>query len=288
LEADSSSIRHKVFLYEALINKYEHPFFMLRLANILFALKSPTMAMRLCIKAQQLARSVGVIDPQLDEFIEKKVPTITAAAEELRLNAENDSFHQIWKPTREHRFPFNLPVPPDGYIELRNDWAKLRSSDDTLFDKYLLKLSIESNRLDSTFLLTERSSQDIIRRGVDAGFIDCLPRSALQDPDIIKSILKDTLIAYHQLEEITNDTKKLTRENICRIHSHLMRNSRVTPNSESYIPPGFTRSLTRKTIAVPGVTKIQRCPYPAVDDELNYICKMGVVSTIRFNVPSPS
>jgi hypothetical protein len=50
LEADSSSIRHKVFLYEALVNKYEHPFFMLRLANILFILKSPTMAMQLCIK----------------------------------------------------------------------------------------------------------------------------------------------------------------------------------------------------------------------------------------------
>lgn len=49
-EADSSSMRHKVFLYEAMIDKYEHPFFMLRLANMLFILKSPTLAMQLCIK----------------------------------------------------------------------------------------------------------------------------------------------------------------------------------------------------------------------------------------------
>ena len=179
-----------------MIDKYAHPFFMLRLANILFILKSPTMAIQLCIKvcffllfhrnhsvlidpivdfkAQQLARGVGIIDPQLDEFIEKEEPAITASVEELRSKAEKggichlkfhrfanlslDSYYQIWKPTKEHRFPFNLPVPPDGYNELRNDWAKLRSSDDTLFDKYLLKLSIETNRLDTVFLLTERVS----------------------------------------------------------------------------------------------------------------------------------
>ena len=50
LEADSLSIRRKVFLYEALIDKYQHPFFILRLANVLFTLNSPTMAMHLCIK----------------------------------------------------------------------------------------------------------------------------------------------------------------------------------------------------------------------------------------------
>ena len=104
----------------------------------------------------------------------KESPTIAAAAEESRLKAENggipplrlkycpncplDNYYQIWTPTIEHRFPFNLPVPPDGYIELRNDWAKLRSSDDELYNQYLLKLSIESHRLDTTFQLTEKVS----------------------------------------------------------------------------------------------------------------------------------
>jgi hypothetical protein len=49
-EADSSSMRRKVFLYEAMVDKYEHPFFLLRLANMLFILKSPTLGMQLCIK----------------------------------------------------------------------------------------------------------------------------------------------------------------------------------------------------------------------------------------------
>lgn len=49
-DADSLSIRRKVFLYEALIDKHQHPCFLLRLANVLFILKSPTMAMQLCVK----------------------------------------------------------------------------------------------------------------------------------------------------------------------------------------------------------------------------------------------
>ncbi|KAF8797596.1 hypothetical protein BYT27DRAFT_7125328 [Phlegmacium glaucopus] len=48
------------------------------------------------------------------------------------------------------------------------------------------------------------------------------------------------------------------------------------PDSDAYIAPGSTRSLTRKTVIVTGVTKIQCCPYPVVDDELDYICKMAV------------
>ena len=38
-----------------------------------------------------------------------------------------------------------------------------------------------------------QSTRDLICEGVDAGLIDCLAHSALQDPDIIRSILKDTL-----------------------------------------------------------------------------------------------
>lgn len=99
---------------------------------------------------------------------------------------------------------------------------------------------------------------------------------------LVLDILSDNITywqAYHQLEEITQDTKKLTRENICRIHSYLMRNSRVSLNSDSYISPGSTRSMTRKTLVNSGVANIQGCPYPAVDKELDNICRTGIVST---------
>ena len=63
LEADSLSIRRKVFLYEALIDKHQHPFFILRLANVLFTLDSPTMAMHLCVKVCFFSISAVVINP---------------------------------------------------------------------------------------------------------------------------------------------------------------------------------------------------------------------------------
>lgn len=98
--------------------------------------------------------------------------------------------------------------------------------------------------------------------------------------------------AYHQLEEIATDTKKLTRENICVIHNYLMRNNQVSLNLDFYVSPGSTRTLTRKSLVQTlinlGVAKIQSCPYPAVDEELDYICKMGAVSNLRFNIPNPS
>ncbi|KAF9012115.1 hypothetical protein BDZ89DRAFT_963692 [Hymenopellis radicata] len=43
----------------------------------------------------------------------------------------------------------------------------------------------------------------------------------------------------------------------------------------SYIPPGQTRTETKQTIHITGAYSIQCCPYPEVDDELEYICKMA-------------
>ncbi|KAK0441257.1 fido domain-containing protein [Desarmillaria tabescens] len=45
--------------------------------------------------------------------------------------------------------------------------------------------------------------------------------------------------------------------------------------SETYTPPGRTRAWTRKTVIIAGNYKIQCCPFPEVDNELDYICKMA-------------
>ncbi|KAK0190378.1 fido domain-containing protein [Armillaria mellea] len=44
---------------------------------------------------------------------------------------------------------------------------------------------------------------------------------------------------------------------------------------ETYIPPGQTRTSTKKTVVIAGNYKIQCCPFPEVDNELEYICKMA-------------
>jgi hypothetical protein len=40
-----------------------------------------------------------------------------------------------------------------------------------------------------------------------------------------------------------------------------------------YVPPGETRTATRKTVAVQGKnTLVQCCPYMSVDKEVDFIC----------------
>ena len=45
----------------------------------------------------------------------------------------------------------------------------------------------------------------------------------------------------------------------------------------SYTPAGKTRTETRKTVFLSGAYKIGCCPFPDVDGELEYICKMAKV-----------
>ncbi|KIJ99091.1 hypothetical protein K443DRAFT_680242 [Laccaria amethystina LaAM-08-1] len=53
-------------------------------------------------------------------------------------------------------------------------------------------MAIETNHVESTFLLTQSSTQDLVRRGVSEGVIDYLPQSSLQDPVKIKKFLSET------------------------------------------------------------------------------------------------
>ena len=48
-----------------------------------------------------------------------------------------------------------------------------------------------------------------------------------------------------------------------------------------YIPAGKTRTETRRTVIVAGAYKIECCPFPEVDGELEYICKMAKVRLIH-------
>ncbi|KJA30141.1 hypothetical protein HYPSUDRAFT_126006 [Hypholoma sublateritium FD-334 SS-4] len=53
-----------------------------------------------------------------------------------------------------------------------------------------------------------------------------------------------------------------------------MKTCRFTDNQ--YIAAGSTRSQTKKTVAMsPGTYTIQTCPFPEVDAELEYICRMA-------------
>jgi hypothetical protein len=64
----------------------------------------------------------------------------------------------------------------------------------------------------------------------------------------------------------------LDKDAICGIHSRLMKTCRFS--DLHYIPAGKMHTETQKTVIVAGVYKIECCPFPEVDGELEYICKM--------------
>jgi hypothetical protein len=216
----------------------------------------------------------------LDTLVHEYGLEIDREVDETLAKARESSYYQKWKPTKEHTFPTSLPQLPLGAQEVKNRWQEFAPQGSTffdayLFDAYLKKLAIDTNHVESTFLLTEGSTQDLIRRGISEGVVNYLPESSLQDAATIKSILNDTLAAYNLLSELSENVEDIDKAVTCRIHSRLMKTCQFsTPH---YIPAGKTRAETRKTVIVAGTYKIECCPFPDVDVELEYICKMAKV-----------
>ena len=56
---------------------------------------------------------------------------------------------------KDHRFPANIPHPPFGAQDVKDEWQELIWEGSTFFDAYLKKSAIETNHVKSTFLLTQ-------------------------------------------------------------------------------------------------------------------------------------
>ena len=81
--------------------------------------------------------------------------------------------------------------------------------------------------------------------------------------------------AYKLLSGLNENVEGINNAAICRIHSCLMKACQFS--ASHYTPAGKTRTETRKTVIVAGAYKIECCPFPNVDAELEYICRMAKV-----------
>jgi hypothetical protein len=123
-------------------------------------------------------------------------------------------FAQAWRPTKEHKFPYNEPMLPAEASELLSKWTEMKSKGAEFVRRYIRKLAIETNHVESVFLISAevcimsfirrklqrlmkiflyQSTKDLIRRGFSDGTINIDLKSAIQDPNAIKNILNDTI-----------------------------------------------------------------------------------------------
>ncbi|KAG5652382.1 hypothetical protein H0H81_005212 [Sphagnurus paluster] len=269
----------RVELYEGLIERCsgsQQALALVRLAELQAGFGSGSVAVGLYRKAQKILAAERILSASFDQFIDEWEARLHDQAKKILEKSKQISFFQPWKPTNQHKFPLVLPQVPPESGQLRARWQASTLESSHLVPAYLRKLAIETNHIESVFLLTETSTQDIIRRGVDEAIVDYLPESELQDPKKIKSILNDTLAACDLIRTIVDREDTLSPEIIRRIHHRLMKTCQYT--NATFTPAGRTRGETLKTVIVAGTYSIECCPYPEVDKELEYICKMANAS----------
>ena len=91
--------------------------------------------------------------------------------------------------------------------------------------------------------------------------------------------------AYASVLQLTDRVEQLTTENIKAIHTKLMRSSKVQivdgggyTRAVRYVNAGLTRQATQKSAVVrSNQYNLAFCPAEQVDQQLDYICKMGRV-----------
>jgi hypothetical protein len=61
-------------------------------------------------------------------------------------------YSQMWRPSREHGFPLNLPLP-HGHEEVKEIWARFLSQGEYYPQKYVIRHAIDTNQVEGIFWL---------------------------------------------------------------------------------------------------------------------------------------
>ncbi|KAF8903030.1 fido domain-containing protein [Mucidula mucida] len=281
---DPSVPAHPAPTLEATVRQFEgllrttypgNPWILLRLAAV-YQFTDPGTALAYDQEAFRQLAALDLYDKDLDEHIQEVEKMFK---DDAKVNHDLGALAPIiqpWKRALEHAVPLTVPLP-SGCEELKRQWHDLFPQGSKLFDAYLSSMAIETNHIESAFLLSIGASQDLIKRGIAEGVVNTRPQSRLHDRSAIKLILNDTLATYTYLQELVNDLDKLSPEGICEVHRRVMDTARFWG---VFVPAGFTRSVTRRSVfvgtCVPGTKRLGTalcCPPLLVDDEVFDICE---------------
>ncbi|KAF8652551.1 hypothetical protein AX16_004363 [Volvariella volvacea WC 439] len=261
-------------VYEEMVKRYSHPFFMAQLANLLAIPKANMLALRQWHKAQDTLKAMGLSDAILNRII----PRLTSQTETdaLRILTQSERSSNPYSQSDTNRLIASSFISSKLPLATQQEHIvkQWRLCTDSERDKYLRMFAIETNQVEGIFHLTEESARGIIDNGIEQGNVEILPDSTHKDPVKIRNILKGTLAAYELVYQLAQQSCMLNKATICAVHARLMVTCRF-PGGFHYIAPGETRTATWKTVIIAGSRAIQFCPFPEVDKELEYICAVA-------------
>ncbi|PBK67104.1 hypothetical protein ARMSODRAFT_338853 [Armillaria solidipes] len=88
-------------------------------------------------QAQAELAKMGIHDLQFDSWIEARQAEPDKNVWTALEKSKTDPYYQMWKPTKEHRFPLQAPIPPFGHDQVKEEWKQMFAEGSFLFTKYL-------------------------------------------------------------------------------------------------------------------------------------------------------
>lgn len=80
---------------------------------------------------------MGIHDLQFDSWIEARQAEPDKNVRTALEKSKTDPYYQMWKPTKEHIFPLQAPIPPSGHDQVKEEWKQMFAEGSFLFTKYL-------------------------------------------------------------------------------------------------------------------------------------------------------
>lgn len=264
--------------------KFPVPFFQVRVADVRAA--GGSLSTALPLYDEVLHGITGQNGAAFAQFVSTVRMLAQGDTEQQARSTGSLTFFQRWKPAREHANPFNWPMLPPASADILAAW---RTS--PYQRQYLNYIWIKAHYLEGTFHLTGESSDALTHWGFAPHLVRCDARSDLKDSEAIVQALIDLEDAFSATIPCHERPELLTPGLVQVVHAKLMRTSKVKINDPMvggvhYINAGFTRQTTQKSV----VRRSQQynlafCPAERVDQQLEYICRMGKQYIARWRNP---
>lgn len=267
--------------------KFPLPFFQVRVADVRAAGGALSTALELY---EEVLRGIDV-GPQAASFV-KFIDTLRnqaqVDAEKQALKRDSLRFFQNWKHARAFANPFSWPMLPTCAPEILNAWQT------STHQRQLLNYNwLQAIHFDQDCELVPESIDALMRYGFVPSLVQYAPASEVKDPEVLVNTLLDIDEAYTLLLPLADHVEQLTPDNIKAIHSKLMRTSKIQfvdmgggTRTMRYVNAGLTRRATQHSGAIRSQQyNLAFCPAELVDQQLDYICKMGRQYIARWRNP---
>ncbi|SJL02600.1 uncharacterized protein ARMOST_05931 [Armillaria ostoyae] len=122
--------------YDALIRCHgPYPFFLVQLGIHHRFMNTQATSVALYRQAQAELAKMGIHDLQFDSWIEARQAELDKNVRIALERSKTDPYYQMWKPTKEHRFPLQAPIPPSGHDQVKEEWKQIFAERLFLFTK---------------------------------------------------------------------------------------------------------------------------------------------------------